>query len=208
MARRYDLKCENGHYSETVMAWDEFHSDSHSCRECGASARVVILKAPEVSMDKVRDTDYSLMAGPEAKHWTSRKDRDAWLQRENRWIPDENEPKTKEAFGYLDQLREERLDVERKGDNWEEYLADKKRQENEELDRQMAENGLSITKVTAEEAELKLKKTKADRPLLPGEDLQGDSRWLVEKMQENPNVPIEDLLPHIPEPEGELSWED
>ena len=72
MARRYDIKCNAGHYTETVMTWDDFRSDGHACVVCGEEARVVICKPPFFDIDTVDRYDMTVMLGPEGKYATNR----------------------------------------------------------------------------------------------------------------------------------------
>jgi hypothetical protein len=98
------------------------------------------------------------MAGDIAKTWTSKSDRDKWLEEQGRWVPSADHPAIKEAFAAHEHLREERRAIEARGDSWQRVEEERRLKELDKMEEELKSEGGAIRRLSAEEfcAESKL----------------------------------------------------
>ena len=179
---RYSLRCTQGHLTETIMSWDAFQAFNHVCALCESEARVVITSPPEIQADTVLTQDYTQMAGPIAKTWRTRKDRDAWLEKEQRWIPSADHPEMRAAFQQLEHRTEERKAIEAKGERWQDVERDRAECAAREKEADLKSKGITLEKLSFKDVQKRLTESREMAPQ-SGYTPEETSKWYDDPMQ-------------------------
>lgn len=145
--RRYDIRCEEGHYTEILMRLSEF-TTAHTC-SCGRPAKVVITKPAYFSVDNTDRRDYASVTG---RNFSNRRELDAYLAENNAFIPESSDSTLKNMFDQRQQDIEERRMVESRGKNYEQFLKEKFAEQQSRKFSDLAANGVSIQSLTKEDA--------------------------------------------------------
>lgn len=146
--RRYDIRCDAGHYSEILMALSEF-TNEHTCG-CGEAARVVITRPAFFSVDNTDRRDYASVTG---RNFSNRRELDAYLSANNAHIPGEDDTVMRDMFARREEQVEERRMIESRGQDWNTYLQDKLDRENAKRFEDLAAKGVGIQSLTRDQAE-------------------------------------------------------
>lgn len=142
---RYDVKCPEGHYFEVFQALSEFKRE-HECA-CGREGQIVITSPPQFNVDNVDRVDYTVSAG---QNFTNRRERDNWLKAHNAHIMGDDSV-SREMMARRSELVEEMREVESRGGNWKQHLAEKSAAEQAAKEARMKAAGVSVQALTKEE---------------------------------------------------------
>lgn len=146
--RRYDIRCDDGHYTEILMNLSEFRDD-HTCG-CGKSARIVITRPAFFAVDNTDRRDYASVTG---HNFSNRRELDAYLAANNAHIPSEDDSVYRGMVERRQEQMEERRMIESRGKDWEQYLREKIADENSKRFSDLAAKGVGIESLTREQAE-------------------------------------------------------